>query len=133
MAEERVQEIIEALEKNPDMPYLILREDQALDTYVRIRLQHPGAKLAVKKGMHYITISDRALESLLDQLEKERLQMQKVLETYDREIAGIRSLMERKETGIYWSEDSYCRPPATAEERKRYKKELEGKCLERVV
>lgn len=128
MREEKIQEIVENLEKNPDMPWLILREDQALETYRRVKQHCPGAKLVVKKLMHYIAVNDRALAYLLDLLERERLQMRKVLETYDREIAGIRSLMGREgEAGTYWSPDSVCRPPAAAEEKQRYREELEGK------
>lgn len=127
MREERYREIEEALEKNPDMPYLILREDQALDIYARAKLRHPGAKLAVKKGMHYIAISDQAITCLLEQMELERLQMQKVLDNYDRDIAGIRDMMEREEEPVvYWSQDSLCRPPAAPEEKQRYREALEG-------
>lgn len=133
MREEKIREIVESLERNPDMPYLILREDTALDTYSRVKQRCPGAKLVVKKLMHYIAVSDKALAYLLELLERERLQLQKVLETYDGEIAGIRSLMGREgEAGTYWSQDSVCRPPATAQEKQRYREELEGICLERV-
>ena len=119
-------EIVECLERDPDMPCLVAREDRALEAYARLRLLHPGTKLVVKRGMRYLTASDAALRHLIEQLERERGQFAEVVETYDREIAGIRGLLGR-EAGSYWAPDSLCRPPATAEERERYREALEGK------
>ncbi|MCM1026500.1 MAG: hypothetical protein NC432_08675 [Roseburia sp.] len=123
-----LREIVECLERDPDMPYLIPREDRALEAYARMKLLYPGTKLAVKRGMRYLTVSDAALRHLFEQLERERGQFAEVVAAYDREIAGIRGLMGREQgTGIYWAPDSLCRPPATGEERRKYREALEGK------
>lgn len=111
MVRDKVQEIMDKLEETPDKPLLILTDHGAMEAFEQVRKVHHGAKLLVMKGMRYITITDAAVEDILEQLEKERLQFVKTVEIYDREIQDIREMIgsDRK---FYWAPNSTAPAPA---------------------
>jgi hypothetical protein len=55
------------------------------------------------RGARYITITDRALNVVVERLERERLEFANVLKRYDSEIAGVRELMG-SDKKCYWSQ-----------------------------
>lgn len=114
MVKEKIQEIMDRLEQNPDEPLLILTDHGALEVFEQVRKVHQGAKLLVMKGMRYITITDAAVENILEKLERERLQYVKTVEIYDRELKDIREMIgsDRK---FYWAQNSTVPPPAFRE------------------
>ena len=111
MVKEKIQEIMDKLEQAPDEPLLILTDHGAMEAFEQVRKVHQGAKLLVMKGMRYITITDAAVEVILEQLERERVQYVKTVENYDREIQDIREMIgsERK---FYWAPNSTAPAPA---------------------
>lgn len=111
MVKEKIQEILDRLEKNPDEPLLILTDHGAMEAFEQVRKVHHEAKLLVMKGMRYITITDAAVEVILEQLERERVQYVKTVENYDREIQDIREMIgsDRK---FYWATNSTAPAPA---------------------
>lgn len=114
MVKEKIQEIMDRLEKDPDEPLLILTDHGAMEAFEQVRRKYQGAKLLVMKGMRYITITDAAVEVILEQLERERLQFVKTVENYDRELQDIREMIgsERK---FYWAPNSTAPAPAFRE------------------
>lgn len=90
MKEERLQEIIKRLEESPDMPYLLRNDAEGMEAIGRIRARHSGAMLVMMRGMRYLTVSDEALNVIIETLERERLLYVKELQKYDRELEDIR-------------------------------------------
>lgn len=116
MKEEKLQEIMEQLERSPDMPLLIINDSLALDAIGPVSIRYPGAHLLMMRGMRYITVTDKAVQQILEQLEKERLQSAKVLANYDREISDIRGL-------IGSGQRYYCSPDSLTQVQDREQKE----------
>lgn len=114
MVRDKAQEIMDRLEKAPDEPLLILTDHGVMEAFEQVRKVHQGAKLLVMKGMRYITITDAAVEVILEQLERERLQFVKTVENYDRELQDIREMIgsDRK---FYWATNSTAPAPALRE------------------
>lgn len=67
------------------------------------------------KGVRCITITEKAVEVILEQLERERLQYAEVIKKYDCEIQDIREMIgsDRK---CYWAPN--CITPETAISRR---------------
>lgn len=114
MRKEKLEEICRRLEDRPDMPVLILTDHEALEAFGQVRILYRNAHLVVMRGMRYITVTDAAVEVILEQLERERRQAAKVVEDYDRELAAVRELMTGAKK-IYWSERSTAGAPALSE------------------
>lgn len=94
MTQERLDEILDRLEKSPEAPLLILTDHEALEAYEGVRRMHKEAKLLMMKGMRYIAITEAAVKRILEQLKRERLQYARTVEIYDKEIQGVMELME---------------------------------------
>ncbi len=114
MKEEKLQEILNRLEESPDMPLMMLIDNEALDAIEHVVRVHPGAHLVMLRGIRYITITDAALEVIMDRLERERLQFVNVVANYDEEIKGIRELMGSGKK-YYWSPACTVPEPALRE------------------
>lgn len=114
MKQERLQELLGRLEKSPDMPLMILTDHEALEAAEAIRRTHPGAKLLVMRGIRYVTITEEAVQRVLEQLARERRVFAKTVEKYDKEIADIQDAVEKGKR-YYWSPESTSGPPAFAD------------------
>lgn len=111
MVVEKVQEIMDRLEQSPDVPVLVLTDHGAMEAFEQVKRRHRGAKLLVMKGMRYIAITDAAVGVIVEQLERERMQFAKIVETYDRELRDIRE-MTGTDREYYWGPNSTAPEPA---------------------
>ena len=114
MTQERLDEILDRLEKSPEAPLLILTDHEALEAFEGVRRTHKEAKLLVMKGMRYIAITDTAVKRILEQLKSERLQYARTVEIYDREIQGVLELIET-DRKRYWGPNITAPEPAFRE------------------
>jgi len=70
------------LEESPEMPLMMLIDHEALEVFEQISRYYPHAHLVMMSGIRYITITDAALEHILERLERERIQFAKTVERY---------------------------------------------------
>ena len=112
MTQKRMEEIIKSLEESPDMPYMCLNEMEALEAAELLRRKYKGARLVMMRGIGYLTITDAALEAIISQLRRERLEYAKILERYDRELEGVAGLAGNPDRKWHWSEACAAPEPA---------------------
>jgi hypothetical protein len=103
-----------SLEQAPELPLLCINYTEALDAFAQIRRVHKDAHLVVMRGMRYITITDEALQVIIDRLETERKDFASVVKRYDRELEEVKKLIGSKKRG-YWS--TACAAPPIPEEK----------------
>lgn len=89
----KTEEIMQRLEESPEQPYLLINDAEANEAIDRIRLSHKDARLILMRGMRYITITDKAINVILERLERERREYLQTIERYDKEIADIKALL----------------------------------------
>lgn len=118
MKEEKLQEIYERFERAPESPVMVVSDHEALEAFAEVRARYAKARLVVMRGIRYLTVTDAAVGHILEQLDRERRQMQKVVEIYEKEIAEIREVLD-SEKRIYWSQNSTTPPPALSEDNKK--------------
>ena len=111
MKKERLQEILKRLEESPELPLMMLIDHEALEAFEQVLRHYPRAHLVMMQGVRYITITDAALEYILERLEREKAQFVTTVERYNRDIAGVSSLIESRNK-YYWSESCVVPPPA---------------------
>lgn len=119
MSEERLHEILGKLEQCPDKPLMMLIDQEAMDAIDRIRMIYPEAHLVMMSGIRYITITDKALEQVLERLEMERDQYAQAVARYDRDIKGVKDLIGSGKRH-YWSQACMIREPASLEEKRKW-------------
>lgn len=85
----KTEEIMKHLEESPEQPYLLINDAEAAEAIAQVSLKYKSARLIIMRGMRYITITDAAVNVILDRLERERQGYAKTLEIYDKEIADI--------------------------------------------
>ncbi len=115
MTEEKLEKIIRRLEESPEQPYMCLNQREALEASDQLQWKYRDFHLVMMRGICYLTVTDAALRVILDQLERERMEQYKILERYDRELAGIAGLLGGENGKGYWSE--VCPAPAPSERR----------------
>lgn len=76
------------------MPYLMSNDSEALEAHEQIRKIYPGARLLMMRGKRYITISDKAIRVVIQNLINEKRQYEKVVSIYDKEINDILEMIE---------------------------------------
>lgn len=116
MTQKRMEEIIKSMEGSPDMPYMCLHEMEALEAAELLRRKYKGTRLVMLRGIRYLTITDAALRAITEQLERERREYAKILERYDRELAGVAGLAGGTGRRRYWSEACAAPEPADRQE-----------------
>ena len=116
MTQKRMEEIIKSMEESPDMPYMCLNEMEALEAAELLRRKYKGARLVMMRGIRYLTITDAALEAIISQLRRERLEYAKILERYDRKLEGVAGLAGNPDRKWYWSEACAAPEPADRQE-----------------
>lgn len=115
MKDERVQEIMERLEQTPTEPLMMLVDHEAQEVFPYVLQRYRDAHLIMMKGIRYITITDDAIQVILDRLQRERADFKRTVEYYDREIQGVEYLLTGKKR-YYWSPDNYIVEPVYAEQ-----------------
>lgn len=113
MKKERLGEILERLKKSPELPLMMVSDHEALEAFNQILRYYPHAHLVMMQGIRYITVTDTALENILDRLERERAQFTRTVERYNKDISGVSALLGNRNK-YYWSDSCIVPPPAFA-------------------
>lgn len=116
MKEERLQEIIAKLEKEPEKPVFFTMEQEAVEAYGLLWGPYPAIRLAVVGGLGYLAISDAAIMVLVERLERERNIYQTTLQNYNRQITWVKSLLGTGRSK-YCNSRGVPAPPTEAERR----------------
>lgn len=126
MTQKKMEEIIKRLEESPHMPYMCLNEMEALEAAGLLRRKYKDARLVVLRGIRYLAITDAALRVITEQLERERNEYARILERYDRDLAGVAGLAGDTGRRRYWSEA--CADPGPADRQEWTGRDFPAHC-----